>query len=61
MHMMVESGMRGEISYVRHRYSWANIVHMNDFDKNEKSKYLRDLDLNNLHGWAFSRYLLRNE
>lgn len=36
-------------------YIWMTLIKM------KKSKYLRDLDLNNLHGWAFSRYLLRNE
>ena len=61
MHVMDGSGMRGEISYVRHRYSWTNIVHINHFDKNQKSKYLRDFYLNNYHGWALPRYLLTNE
>ena len=31
--------------------------YMKDYDKNKESSYLKDWDINNLHGWAQSQKL----
>ena len=57
MHLFIEKGMRGGISYIAKRYSRANKKHMKCYDSSEESKYIAYLDANNLYGWAVSQYL----
>ena len=57
MHLFIEKGMRGGISYISKRYSKANSKHMKCYDSSEESKFIIYLDVNNLYGWAMSQYL----
>ena len=57
MHLFIEKGMRGGISYIAKRYSRANKKHMKCYDSSEESRYIAYLDANNLYGWAVSQYL----
>ena len=57
MHLFIEKGMRGGISYINKRYSKANNENCPDHDKNKPKKCITYLDLNNLYGDAMSQYL----
>ena len=35
MHLMVQNGMKGGVSYIAHRYDRASIVHVNESGKND--------------------------
>ena len=53
-YLLIEKGLRGEISYIAKRYTKANNKCMNDYDPNKPSTFTTYLDLNNLYGWAMS-------
>ena len=55
MYQMVETGLRGGVSYTANRYSKPNNKYMCDYDK--ESSYLMYLDAKNLYGWAMSQPL----
>ena len=57
MHLFIEKGMRGGISYIAKRYSKANNKYMKSYDNSKESKFILYLDPNNLYGWAMSQYL----
>ena len=57
MLLMVEEGIRGGICHAIHRYAKANNKYMNNYNKNEESLYIQNLDANNLYGWAMSQKL----
>ena len=57
MHLFIEKGMRGGISYIAKRHSKANNKYMKCYDSSKKSKYITYLDANNLYGWAMIQYL----
>ena len=54
MHLFIEKGMRGGISYVAKRYSKANNAYMKDYDNTEETIYIMYFDANNLYGWAMT-------
>ena len=54
MHLFIEKGMRGGISYISKRYSKANNKYMWSFDSDEENKFMMYLDANNLYGWEMS-------
>ena len=56
-YLFIEKGLRGGISYIAKRYSEANNKYMKNYDPTKPSKYISYLDMNNLYGWAMSRYL----
>ena len=61
MHLFIEKGMRGGISYISKRYSKTNNKYMKCYDSSEESKFIMYLDANNLYGWALSHYLPYSE
>ena len=61
MHLFIEKAMRGCTSYISKRYSKANNKYMKCHDSSEESKFIMDLDANNLYGWAMSQYLPYSE
>ena len=57
MHIFIEKGMRGGISYIAKRHSKANNKYMKDYDSNKESAFIMYLDANNMYGWAMTQYL----
>ena len=57
MYLFIEKGLRGAISYIAKRYAKANNKYMKNYDPTKPSKFITYLDMNNLYGWAMSRYL----
>ena len=57
MHLFIEKGMRGGISYIAKGHSKANNKYMEIYDNSKESKYFTYHDANNLYGWAMSQYL----
>ena len=57
MYLMIERGIRGGMSMISHRYSKANNKYMKDYDTSKESKYIVNLDANNLYGCGMSQYL----
>ena len=57
IHLFIEKGMRGGISYASKRYSNANNKYCLDYDKTKPEKYINYIDMNNLYGGAMSEYL----
>ena len=55
MLLMVEKGIRGEISHAIHRYAESKNNYMKDYDKNKKSSYVKYWDVNNLYSWAMTQ------
>ena len=60
MHLSIEKGMRGGISYIAKRYIKANNKYMTDYDS-EECIFIIYLDANNLYGWPMNKYLLYGE
>ena len=50
MHLFIEQGMRGNISYIAKSYSKGNNKHMECYDSIKESKYIAYLHANNLYG-----------
>ena len=62
MLLMIESGIRGRIATISHRYAKVNNEYMRpDFDPAEETKFISYLDDNNLYGWAMSKQLPTSE
>ena len=57
MHLFIEKGMRGGISYISKIHSKANNKYMKCCDSSKESKYITNPGANNLYGWAMSQYL----
>ena len=57
MHLFIEEGMGGGISYIAKRYSKANNKCMTYCNSSEESKFIIYLEESNLYGWATSQYL----
>ena len=49
MHLFIEKGMSGDISYIAKRHSKANNKYMECYDSTKESKYITYLDANNLY------------
>ena len=52
MHLFIEKGMRGGISYIAKRHSKTNNKYMECYDSSKESKCITYFDANNLSGWA---------
>jgi len=50
MHLLVESGIYGGISFISHRHSKANNKYMKEHDKSKPTKHLLYVDENNQYG-----------
>ena len=57
IHLFIEIGMRGGISYIAKKHSKANNKYMKCYEQYKESKSIMYLDANNLYGWAMSQYL----
>ena len=55
-YLFIEKGLRGGISYIAKRYAKANNKYINDYDPKKPSIFISYLDINNLYGWAISKY-----
>ena len=55
-YLFIEKGLRGGISYISKRYAKANNKYINDYDSKKQSTFISYLDMNNLYGWAMSKY-----
>ena len=63
MHLFMEKGIRGGVSYIAKRHNKANNKYMKDYDGSEcnsieESVYIIYLDANNLYGRVIIQYLL---
>ena len=56
-YLFVESGIRGGISQISHRYAEANNEYLKNYDKRKANSYIIYLDANNLYGGAMCEYL----
>ena len=56
-YLSIEKGLRGGISYIVKIYAKANNKYINDCDPEKQSTFISCLDMNNLYGWAMSKYL----
>ena len=57
MHLFIEKGLRGGISYIAHRQAEDNNKYMKNYDPSKVISYIMYLDANNLYGWAMSQPL----
>ena len=57
MHLFIEKGMRGDISYIAKTNGKTDSKYMEYYDSSEESVYIIYLDTNNLYGWAMIQYL----
>ena len=57
MHLFIEKGMRGGISYIVRRYCKTNNKYVKGYDKNKGGTFIMYWDANNLYGWAMIQYL----
>ena len=57
MHLFIEKGTRGGISYIAKRHSKANNKYMKDYESDKEDEFIIYLDANNLYGWAMTQYL----
>ena len=56
-YLFTEKVLRGGISYIAKRYATANNKEMNGFNPKRPLTFISHLDMNNLYGWAMSKYL----
>ena len=56
-YLFIEKGLKGGISYIAKRYAKENNINLNDYDRKKLSTFISYLDMNNLNGWAMSKYL----
>ena len=56
-YMFFEKGTRGGTSYISKRYSKVSNKYLNCYEPKQKSKHNIYLDVNNLFGYAVSKFL----
>ena len=60
-YLFCESGIRGGISMISHRYAKANNPYMKSYDKTKETSYIQYLDANNLYGHSMCQKLPYSE
>ena len=55
MLLFFENSIRGDVSYASKRYSKANNKLLTSYDAKKQTKYITNLDNNNLNGYTMSR------
>lgn len=55
IYLMIESGIRGGVSFISHRKGVANNKYMKTYDKKKPSKYITYFDVNNLYGFEMMK------
>ena len=60
-YIFIEKGLRGGISYIAKRDAKANNKYINHYDPKKPSTFISYLDMNNLYGWAMSKYLFMRD
>ncbi|GFR21238.1 uncharacterized protein TNCT_39431 [Trichonephila clavata] len=59
MYLRIENNIRGGICYVRKRYSCSyNRFVTESFDEKREESYVRVVNVNNLHGYTMTQFLL---
>ena len=53
-----ENSIRGDVSYVSKKYSKANNKLLTSNDAKKQTKFIMNLDNNNLNGYTMSRFSL---
>ena len=48
MYLVIEIGLRGGIPYIAKRHNKANNKYINNYDPTKPSKYISNVDMNNL-------------
>ena len=61
MHLFIEKGMRGGISYIAKRYCRANNEFVKGYDSSLEKSFICYWDVNNLYGAAMLEYLRHDE
>ena len=61
MHLFIERGMRGGISYIAKRYCRANNEFVKGYDRSLEKSFITYWDVNNLYGAAMLEYLPYDE
>ena len=61
MHLFIEKGMRGGISYIAKRYCRANNEFVKGYDKDKEKSFITYWDVNNLYGAAMLEHLPYDE
>ena len=61
MHLFIERGMRGDISYIAKKYCRANNEFVKGYDEGKEKSFITYWDVNNLYGTAMLEYLPYNE
>ena len=57
MYIFFEKGTRGGIPYISNRYSKANYKYLKSYEPKQESKHIIYLDVNDLYGYAMSKFL----
>ena len=57
MYLLFEKGVRGRVSYIFKGYSKANNKYLKTYTPKHESKHIIYLDVNNLYGYAMSKFL----
>ena len=57
MHIFIEKGMRGGISYIAKKHSKINNKYMKNYDSSKETKFIIYWDANNLYGWGMNQPL----
>ena len=57
MHLFIEKGMRGGISYIANSNSKADNKYVKNYDSTKEKIFMVYFDPNNLYGWAMTQYL----